>query len=66
MMHNKSIYGPDANLFRPERWFEAEGARLEQMERNNDMVFMPGRWQCPGKSIAFLELNKVFVEVSFL
>ena len=33
------------------------------MERNNDLVFGHGRYQCLGKSVATIELNKVFVEL---
>ena len=33
------------------------------MERNNDLVFGYGKYQCLGKPVALLELNKVFVEL---
>jgi len=33
------------------------------MERNNELVFGYGRFQCLGKSVAFIELNKIFVEL---
>ena len=33
------------------------------MERNNDLIFGHGKYQCLGKGIAFIELNKVFVEL---
>jgi hypothetical protein len=33
------------------------------MRRVAELVFGYGRWGCAGKMIAFLELNKVFVEV---
>lgn len=33
------------------------------MEKNNDLILGHGKYQCLGKSIAFLELNKVFVEL---
>jgi hypothetical protein len=33
------------------------------METTAELAFSPGRWQCLGKSIAFIELNKVLVEV---
>lgn len=33
------------------------------MERVTELVFGYGRWGSAGKSVAFTELNKVFVEV---
>jgi cytochrome P450 len=60
----KSIYGEDADIFRPERWLDADVDRVKEMERTVDLVFVYGKWQCPGKSVAAIELNKVFVEVS--
>jgi len=60
---NRDILGKDAECFRPERWLEAQGDRLTAMERNNDLIFSSGRFQCLGKSIALLELNLVFVEL---
>lgn len=60
---NVNIYGSDVELFRPERWLEAQGEELRRMERNVDLVFSSGRFQCLGKPVALLELNKVFVEV---
>lgn len=60
---SKSMYGADADLFRPERWLEAQGERLQAMNRSVELVFGAGKYGCLGKTIAFLELNKVFVEV---
>lgn len=61
--HSKEIFGEDADMFRPERWLEAEGERLRVMNSTAELVFNYGKWQCPGKSVAAIELNKVFVEV---
>ena len=61
--HSKQIFGEDANHFRPERWFEAEEEKLKIMNSTVELVFNYGKWQCPGKSVAAIELNKVFVEV---
>ena len=33
------------------------------MEDNNLLIFGYGRFGCLGKSVAFIELNKVFVEL---
>lgn len=62
--HSKEIFGEDADMFRPERWLEVEGEKLKVMNSTVELVFNYGKWQCPGKSVAVIELNKVFVEVS--
>jgi cytochrome P450 len=60
------IYGPDADIFRPERWFEAEGEQLARMNSTVDLIFHYGKYQCPGKGVAWMEFNKIFIEVSSL
>jgi cytochrome P450 len=60
---SRRIFGQDADLFRPERWIEAEGEQYAEMERTVDLVFHYGRFQCLGKGIALMEFNKVVVEV---
>ncbi|CAI6340228.1 unnamed protein product [Periconia digitata] len=65
---NKSVYGEDAETFRPERWLldqevPEEKQRLSQMTKINDMIFGHGRWNCLGKSIALLELHKTIFEL---
>lgn len=62
----KSIYGDDVSMFRPERWLEAGPDQLKEMTRTVELVFVYGKWQCPGKDVAAIELNKVFVEVSYV
>jgi cytochrome P450 len=57
------MYGADADIFRPERWLEASGEKLEAMKRSSELVFGYGKYGCLGKTIAFLELNKVIAEV---
>lgn len=63
VMRNPKIWGQDADLFRPERWLEADGEILQQMELNLELNFGYGKYQCLGKNVARIELNKVFVEV---
>lgn len=60
----QSVYGVDAEVFRPERWLEADEAQLKEMNSTWDLIFKYGKWQCLGKNVALIELNKVFVEVS--
>ena len=64
MHQNVDIFGSDADLFRPERWFERQGEQLQAMERNMELIFGYGRFHCLGKNVAMIELNKYFVEVS--
>jgi cytochrome P450 len=66
MHRDKKVYGEDADLFRPERWFEPDADKLAAMMRVSDLTFGHGRWQCLGKTVAQMELNKVFFEVSTL
>ncbi|KAI0120747.1 cytochrome P450 [Hypoxylon sp. NC0597] len=61
--HSKRIFGQDADLFRPERWLEADDARLAQMKSTVDLVFHYGKYQCLGKTVALMEFNKLFVEL---
>ncbi|KAH6845850.1 cytochrome P450 [Chaetomium sp. MPI-CAGE-AT-0009] len=60
---SKKIYGPDADIYRPERWLEAEGEQLARMSSTVDLVFHYGKFQCPGKGVAWMEFNKIFVEL---
>ena len=63
-MRRPEIWGEDAAEFRPERWLDSPPERLREMESTWELVFGHGRWQCLGKNVALMELNKVFVEVS--
>ncbi|KAK4167943.1 cytochrome P450 [Cladorrhinum sp. PSN259] len=63
VMRRPEIFGEDAAEFRPERWLEAGPEKLKEMESTLELTFGYGRWQCLGKTIALIELNKVFVEL---
>ncbi|KAM7219703.1 Pisatin demethylase [Rhypophila decipiens] len=67
VMRNPRIWGDDASEFRPEKWIEVvEGGdknKLREMEATLDLAFSSGRWLCLGRNVAFMELNKVFVEL---
>ncbi|EFQ36553.1 benzoate 4-monooxygenase cytochrome P450 [Colletotrichum graminicola M1.001] len=62
--HDKQLFGEDADTFRPERWLEADAAMAKEWKQRTELVFGTGRWQCAGKAVALIELNKIFVEVS--
>lgn len=64
------LFGPDEEVFRPERWIhrdeggdETSEDKLKEMERNNELIFGHGKYQCLGKSVAAIELNKVVFEL---
>ncbi|KAG4429416.1 hypothetical protein IFR05_015102 [Cadophora sp. M221] len=61
--HSKKIFGGDADIFRPERWLEADGHTLAQMTSTIDLIFHFGKFQCLGKPVALMELNKIYVEL---
>lgn len=65
VMRDPSVFGPDVDSFRPERWLEADEKRKSAMLRQTSLVFGSGRWGCPGRAVALIEVNKVIVEVSF-
>ncbi|KAE8453907.1 hypothetical protein EG329_007683 [Mollisiaceae sp. DMI_Dod_QoI] len=61
--HSKKIFGDDADLFRPERWLDSEGEQLARMTSTVDLIFHYGKYQCLGKPVAMMELNKIYVEL---
>ncbi|KAI1117112.1 cytochrome P450 [Nemania sp. NC0429] len=63
LMRSKVLFGEDAEMFRPERFLEADEATRTEMIRNVELTFGYGRWMCAGKAIAFLEMNKTVFEI---
>lgn len=59
----KEVFGEDAEVFRPERWLETTQEKAMEMRKVVDLAFGSGRYSCAGKTVAFVELNKVFVEL---
>jgi len=67
MMHSTETFGPDADVFRPERWVEmaeSDPVRYKEWIGIVDLIFGYGKYLCLGKALAMMELNKIFVEVS--
>ena len=63
MARSESVFAPDPDVFRPERWLEASKEKLQDMERNKELSFSYGRFKCMGQPVALMELNKIFVEM---
>ena len=62
-IQRNGIFGEDVNIFRPERWLEADKQRRAQMDKVHDLVFGYGRWLCLGKSMVSMEIRQTIVEV---
>ncbi|KAE9376093.1 pisatin demethylase [Stipitochalara longipes BDJ] len=60
---DKVVWGEDADQFRPERWLEVSREKFKDMESTLELVFGYGRYQCLGKNLAMMKLNKIFVEL---
>ncbi|KAJ3494719.1 hypothetical protein NLG97_g3900 [Lecanicillium saksenae] len=60
---SKAIWGPDADIFRPERWLHACPADLKKMNSAVDTHFGGGKFSCLGKPIAMMELHKTIYEL---
>lgn len=63
LMRYKPTFGEDVEVFRPDRWLEASPEQYAAMQRDAELVFGHGRFMCAGKTVAFMELNKILVEV---
>ncbi|KAF5521032.1 Pisatin demethylase [Colletotrichum aenigma] len=60
--HNKSIFGQDADEFRPERWLIDDEDKLSLMNRNW-MPFGLGSRTCLGKNVSILEMTKLIPRI---
>lgn len=65
---NRAVYGDDADVFRPERWFISDDTpggkeKLARMTKTNDMLFGYGRWACLGRVVAWIEIHKTVFEL---
>lgn len=63
-VRSKEVFGEDADIFRPDRWIEASQEQKIKYRYTVDTIFGSGKYQCLGRHIAFMELHKVFFEVS--
>ncbi|KAI1095064.1 pisatin demethylase [Rostrohypoxylon terebratum] len=63
VMRAKEYWGEDVDVFRPERWLEADEKTHEKMVDTLEILWGYGKFKCLGRAIAQVELNKVFVEL---
>ncbi|KAK0714685.1 hypothetical protein B0H67DRAFT_442183, partial [Lasiosphaeris hirsuta] len=63
IMLRKDLFKEDADVFRPERWIEAEpgSEKFRYMATVVDLAFGSGKFQCLGRSIGLMEMNKVIL-----
>lgn len=61
---NTTVYGDDADLFRPERWLTQDEHKLQKMYQTHSLIFGHGTTKCLGVSMAMMEITKVIFEVS--
>lgn len=66
MLKDKSVFGEDAHMFRPERYLEGTKEHRDRLFKTTDLAFSHGKWKCLGQRLAWLQLQKVTVEVSAL
>lgn len=60
--NNKSIFGPDAHVFRPERWLTQNKEERAVLDRNF-LAFGHGTRTCIGKNISLMEMSKVIPQI---
>ncbi|KAK5633006.1 hypothetical protein RRF57_008720 [Xylaria bambusicola] len=62
LMRSEEVFGKDADIFRPER-FLGGGPHVAYMVKVLDFAFGGGHFTCLGKTLAIIEMNKVFIEL---
>jgi cytochrome P450 len=68
MTRHQEIFGPDCEIYRPERWLpnnssEEEQQRITRMTETVGLCFGSGKYGCLGRGVATMELNKAVIEV---
>jgi cytochrome P450 len=65
-LRDRAVFGDDTDIFRPERFRTGSPEQRAMMFKVVDLGFGYGRFICPGKVLAWMEFNKVLVEVRAL
>lgn len=63
LCRDPAVFGDDAEMYCPERWIEAQGEELRRMNESVDLIFGSGRFECVGKRVALIQVQKVLVEL---
>ncbi|EGY14176.1 pisatin demethylase [Verticillium dahliae VdLs.17] len=63
ILRSKEHWGPDAGIFRPERWLEVGDARKAEMAATLEALFGYGRYKCLGRNVAFMQMSKALPEL---
>ncbi|KAK4937742.1 hypothetical protein LTR10_021687 [Elasticomyces elasticus] len=58
VQRDRTIFGDDAHVFRPERWLEADTERFKIMDRAF-LAFGGGSHTCIGRNISMMEMSKI-------
>ncbi|KAK8137102.1 hypothetical protein PG984_005042 [Apiospora sp. TS-2023a] len=62
LLRSTKMFGADADVYRPDRFMELGAEDRIAMERNVELAFGSGQWQCVGRVISFMEMNKIVFE----
>ena len=63
MLRTPDNFGPDSEIFNPDRWIDATPERKKEMEYVAELLWSYGKSKCLGQPIALMELGKVIFEV---
>jgi cytochrome P450 len=64
VVRDPDVFGQEPEFFSPERWMGINEEEFAKKARVVDLIFGHGKYKCLGKTVAWIELNKVFVEVN--
>jgi cytochrome P450 len=57
------VYGPDREMFRPERWLSKDEETLQQMHKTLELLFSYGSSKCLGYALTHIQISKIVFEV---